>query len=244
MPASVERPRFLPVGDIGLSVEFGADIDPSIHDRVVALDQAVVDGQWPGVIETVPSYRSLLIIYEPAEVSVKTLQSQLEAVLETRQAPQTARHWTVPVAYEPPFGEDVEEVAALLRLSGEEVIRHHTSADFRVYMLGFQPAMPYLGGLPKPLHVSRRVQLRAPAPDRAVAIGGMQSAIVPFASTTGWYLLGRTPVRPFDPRRNTPALFQPGDTIRFRPISATEYYHLDEAANDGDLLAGAELAAA
>lgn len=242
MLGCIDRPRLLPVGDTGLSVEFADSIDPAANDAVAALDHAIAAAEIPGLVETVPSFRSLLVVYEPAVIPWDVLQGRITVLLEDASAGlfiPPRRRWRIPVAYEPPFGEDLAEAAALLSLSEREVVSAHTQAEFRVFMLGFQPGLPNLGGLPKELHISRRTTPRSPVPAGSVTIGGVQAAIMPMASPVGFYLLGRTPVRPFDRRRETAALFRPGDTVRFHEIGAAEYARLDAAAADGDLLAGA-----
>ena len=223
--APQRAPRLLPVGDIGLSVEFGLEITPEANAAVTSLDRSIAAAEIDGIVETVPSFRSLLIVFEPAVVTRATLATQLRSLLAdlgSRPAPPS-RTWIVPVVYEPPFGEDIAEVAALLRKSEREVVAAHTGAEFRVYMLGFQPGLPNLGGLPEGLQISRRLTPRPPVPAGSVIIGGAQGAIMPLSSPTGFYMLGRTPVRVFDHRRREPALFRPGDRIRFRAIPPDEY---------------------
>jgi KipI family sensor histidine kinase inhibitor len=242
MTTQSNLPRLLPVGDTGLSVEFGDAIDPTANQTVASLDRALAVAELPGLIETVPSFRSLLVVYEPAIVPWDVLRQQVQALLAKPSAAETpqGRRWSIPMAYEPPFGEDLAEAASILGLAEDQVVALHAGAEFRVYMLGFQPGLPNLGGLPAELRLSRRTAPRAPVPPRSVAIGGVQGAIFPMATPTGFYMLGRTPVRPFDRRRrDNPALFRPGDIIRFSPISAAEYAELDAAAEAGDLFAGA-----
>ena len=241
MAGAVEHPVFLPVGDTGLSVEFGDKIDPTLNDRVAALDRAIALAEIEGIIETVPSFRSLLVVYEPADIGWDQLQRRLGALLHDGAAnmARPSRRWSVPVVYDPPFGEDLAEAAGILGLAQDRLVAAHTGAEFRVYMLGFQPGMPNLGGLPEILQISRRLVPRAPVPPRSVIIGGVQGAIMPMPTQTGHFLLGRTPVRPFDRRRENPALFQPGDRIQFRQIDTQEFSRLEAAAEAGDLYAGA-----
>ena len=237
------KPRFLPVGDIGLSVEFGPAITLEANEAVTSLDQSIAAAEIDGIVETVPSFRSLLVVFEPAIVSRASLCAQLRSLLAGlggHTAPPS-RAWMVPVIYEPPFGEDLAEVSSRLGKSEREVISAHTGADFRVYMLGFQPGLPNLGGLPKGLQISRRPTPRPPVAAGSVIIGGTQGAIMPLPSPTGFYVLGRTPVCVFDHRRREPALFRPGDQIRFRQIRADEYAHLAELARSGDPNGGATL---
>ncbi len=238
-PALTE-PRFLTVGDIGLSVEFGTEITQEANDAVAALDHAITAAEISGIVETVPSFRSLLVVFEPASIDRASLIQQLRSLLETTsgRAQPIGRKWSVPVAYAP-FGEDLAEVSAMLRMSEREVVAAHTGAEFRVCMLGFQPGLPNLGGLPPRLHISRRTVPRAPVPGGSVMIGGVQGAIMPMPTPSGFYLLGRTPIRLFDQRRKEPALFRPGDSIRFREIGEDEFAGIEQAVADGDIDAGA-----
>ncbi len=225
-------PRFLPVGDLAVTVEFGNSIDPDLNARVMALDLLVAAAEIAGVTETVPAYRSLLICYDPAELSYGALVAQVKDLLKrvTGRRRRAGRLWTVPVAYGGRYGDDLEEVAAALNLSPNEVISAHSGAEYLVYLVGFNPGAPNLGGLPKQLHIPRRTNPRPMVPAGSVAIGGMQSGITSIPSPTGWHLLGRTPVRPYEPDRPEPFLFQPGDSIRFRPIDPEEFSELEGVA--------------
>lgn len=236
-------PRFLPVGDVGLSIQFGVDITPEANKAVTSLDQAIAAAEIDGIVETVPSFRSLLVVFEPAIVTRASLCTRLRSLLEADMlcVPLPGRRWIVPTIYEPPFGEDLAEIASQLGKSEREIISAHTGAEFHVYMLGFQPGLPNLGGLPEDLHLSRRTTLRPPVPGGSVIIGGAQGAIMPLSSPTGFYMLGRTPVCVFDHRRREPALFRPGDRIRFRAIRADEYARLAESAESGSSNGGATL---
>lgn len=238
-------PRFLAVGDMGISVQFGTEIDRVTNDCVTALDRLIAAAPLRGVIETVPSYRSLLVIFEPALIERAALLASLQALAARagRSGPRAGRDWSIPVVYEPPFGEDLCEVAGLLGLSPPDVVAAHTRGPFRVYMLGFQPGLPNLGGLPPELHVSRRTVPRSPVPGGSVMIGGGQGAIMSLPTPSGFYLLGRTPIRLFDRRRPEPALLKAGDTIRFRQIGAGEFAAIDAAVAAGDVDAGVVLEA-
>ena len=237
-------PRFLPVGDLALSVEFGDVIDPVLNAAVIALDVALAAAELPGITETVPTYRSLLICYDPAEIDHATLVAAVRSLLPSLSSVSASlrggRRWVVPVAYGGPYGADLEEAAAVLGLSPEQVVSLHAGADFLVYLVGFNPGAPNLGGLPPPLHIARRAVPRPSVPASSVAIGGMQSGITSIDSPTGWYVLGRTPVKPYDPRRSPPFLFEAGDRIRFRPIGPDEFTRLVREAAPGDAIAELE----
>ena len=159
----VAQARFLPAGECALVVEFGATIDPVLNDRVLALDAALSARRLDGIVETVPTYRSLMIYFEPRlwshEALVGVLQSLESAPPAARLAP---RHWVVPACYEPPCAEDLGDVAQALSLSPQRVAALHAGAGYRVYMYGFAPGYVFLGGLPAELAISRRASPRQP----------------------------------------------------------------------------------
>ncbi len=221
-------PRFLPVGDAALTVEFGDAITPELNAQVIALDIALAAAELDGIIETTPSYRSLLICYEPLEISFQQLVAELRRLVSSggsvRQAQPVA--WRVPVAYDPPHALDLPEVAQRLGLTEAQVVALHAGAEYQVYMVGFAPGLPYLGPLPAGLHISRRETPRPSVPAGAVMIGGIQANIVPMPVPSAWYVLGQTPLRLFDPGRQDPFLFRAGDRLRFRRIDAAEFNHL------------------
>jgi 5-oxoprolinase (ATP-hydrolysing) subunit B len=227
-PSCRGYPRFLPVGDAALTVEFGDAIKPELNEAVVALDIALAAAELGGVVETVPSYRSLLICYEPLEISFQQLVTELRRMLsaDDRMPASGSVAWTVPVVYDPPCAEDLAEVAHHLSLTEEQVITIHSEADYQVYAVGFAPGLPYLGGLPPALHISRREKPRPRVAAGAVMIGGIQAAIVPVPMPSAWYSLGRTPLRLFDLGRQDPFLFRPGDRVRFRRIDVGEFDRL------------------
>ena len=233
MPSPV-YPRFLPVGDAALTVEFGNAITPEINEAVVALDIALAAVELDGIVETVPSYRSLLVCYEPLEISFQQLVTELRPLLSRSDRMQAggSATWSVPVVYDPPCAEDLTEVAQRLVLTEQQVIAIHSAAEYQVYTIGFAPGLPYLGGLPSALHISRREAPRPSVPAGAVMIGGIQAAIVPIPMPSAWYSLGRTPLRLFDPQRRDPFLFRPGDRVRFRRIDLSEFDRLAAVTTD------------
>ncbi|HET6377857.1 MAG TPA: allophanate hydrolase subunit 1 [Methylocella sp.] len=232
------KPRYLPAGESALTVEFGTRIDPSVHDCVLALDAAVAAAQLDGVIETVPTYRSLLIHFDPRRLTTEALIQALGR-LDMAQAPPASqrRRWRIPVCYEKPYGEDIEEVAALLGIDPAEVVNLHAGASYRVYMYGFAPGWTFLGGLPERLAVPRRAVPRAPAQPGALLIAGGQALIAGCAMPTGWYAVGRTPVKMFNPKRERAFFAAAGDGICFERIGAGTFEALSLAASAGEIVA-------
>jgi len=218
-------------------VEFGDAISPELNEAVVGLDIALAASELEGITDTVPSYRSLLICYEPLEISYPRLVAGLRRLIASGPPVRGGgtADWTVPVVYDLPYADDLAEVSRLLGLTQAAVIALHTAADFQVYTVGFAPGLPYLGGLPPELHISRRETPRSQVPVGAIMIGGMQAVIVSIPLPTGWYVLGRTPLRPFEPEREDPFLFRAGDHVRFRRIDAVEFDRLANLPSE-DLL--------
>ncbi|PZO02233.1 MAG: allophanate hydrolase [Hyphomicrobiales bacterium] len=231
-------PLFLDAGEAALVVEFGRTVDPAISDRVLALDAALAADPPDGLRELVPTYRSLMIHYDPLRLD----RARLIALVEERLvAPATrgraAALWTIPCCYEPPHGEDLAEMAALMGHAASEAASIHASALYRVYMYGFSPGFTYLGGLPEAIAISRRTKPRPPHESKAVLVGGGLSAIASFAMPTGWYVVGRTPERLYAPERTSAFLFEPGDSLRFEPIDAATFSALDARAEAGEVVA-------
>ena len=165
------KARYLPAGESALVVEFGDTIDPKIHDQVLALDAAVQQAKWEGVTETVPTYRSLMIHFDPRRLTTEALADALAGLDYASAPPRTRRQfWRIPACYDPPHGEDIVEVAAILDLSPERIIGLHLGARYRVYMYGFAPGFTFLGGLPNELTIPRRVVPRPPAPPGSLLI--------------------------------------------------------------------------
>jgi KipI family sensor histidine kinase inhibitor len=236
-PADKVYPRILHAGDSAFVIEFGDGVDPRANARVLALDALVRRQELPGVVEIVPTYRSLLVQFDPDAVDGREVLRRLQALdLEHPREPPKGRRWTVPVCYGGEHGIDLEEVAKRHDLTAEEVVAIHGSGSYRVYMIGFAPGFAYLGGLDPRLHTPRRQNPRTRTPAGSVSIGGIQAAISSVEAPSGWHLLGRTPVRAFDPDREPPFLFSTGDTVRFEPISAEEFAALDARASKDDPL--------
>jgi inhibitor of KinA len=237
----LRKPRFLPVGESALVVEFGATIDPKIHDCVLALNEAIQQGNIEGVTETVPTYRSLMIHFDPHRLTAEGL---IDAVAKLRYEAMPSRmgrqRWHIPACCDPPHGEDIAEAAALLGLPQERVISLHLGALYRVYMYGFAPGYTFLGGLPKELTLPRRAVPRAPAPAGSLLIAGVQALIASCAMPTGWYGIGRTPVKMFDPSRTPAFLANIGDEICFERIDLAAFDAFCRQAEAGELVATAE----
>ena len=216
--------RFLPAGDTAVIVEFGDSIDRVVSERVLRLSALVRAATLPGVVETVPTFRSLLVHYEPEATDSASLTAAIENLLERGSGDaQPVKLWRIPACYEISHAPDLAEVAQRTGLGTAEVVDLHSSTHFHIYMIGFVAGYPYMGDLPAPLVLPRRADPRIRVPPGSIAIATSLSAIYPLESPGGWHLIGATPISLFDPRRSRPALLSPGDAVRFEPITAREF---------------------
>ncbi len=235
------QPRFLNLGDRALTLEFGDTIDRQLVIAVAALDvrltQEITAGRLAGVIETVPTFRSLTVIFDPLVLPRAVLQDRLMAVLSETEtsAEQSSRRWCLPVCYGGEYGPDLESVAEAKDLTPEKVIDLHVSQNYLVYMIGFLPGFPFMGDVISALDMPRRTEPRVRVPAGSVAITGQQTAIYPWESPGGWQLLGRCPLTLFDAGRPQPALLAPGDRVAFHAVTGERYQELFELDQGGVL---------
>lgn len=233
--------RYLSCGDTAFSVEFGNDVSPQINGQVMALHAAVgqarADGGLAGLVETVPSMRSLMVTYDPLATTRAALQPQIDALIaHDLSADAVGRKVRLPCCYDDPeFAPDVAEVAQRTGKTPEQVIALHLASPFKVYLLGFMPGLPYAVGLDRSLYLPRREQPRVRVPRSSVAIAMDQTTIYPFESPGGWHLIGRTPLWMFDQRREQPLFLAPGDAIAFERIDRATYDAIARQVEAGTL---------
>jgi inhibitor of KinA len=223
------EPRFRLAGDRGLLVEYGEGIAPEVNAKVQAMARLLEAEPPLGVVEVVPSYRSLLLVYEPLQVGPAELENALKTLAEKLGGVAAAKGKVVeiPVCYGGGHGPDIEFVAERAGLCVEEVIARHSSVEYPIYMIGFTPGFPFLGGLDERLHTPRLETPRFRVPGGSVGIANGQTGIYPVESPGGWRLIGRTPLTLFSPDRSEPFLYRVGDRIRFTPITPEEFVWLE-----------------
>ncbi len=235
-----------PLGDAAVLIEFGdrigLDVLASVQDAMASLEREPICG----VVECVPSYTTLTVYYDitqiahshhnsssPYEALCLLLEARLAHVQQQSLADSAEQSPVIriPVCYGDEFGPDLNEVAAYHSMSSEEVVRIHTGADYTIYAIGFAPGFPYLGGMSESIAVPRKGTPRLRIPEGSVGIAGTQTGIYPLETPGGWQIIGRTPLRLFQPEQDPPVLLTAGRTVQFYPITAAQYeawHHLDD----------------
>ncbi len=227
--------QFLASGDTGLTVQFGFDVDRGLSAQIMALRSAVDDAGLVGVVETVPTYRSLLVHYDPMLTSQSKLIAALKPMIAQLDAGQNdkARLFTLPLCWEGEFAPDLVHVADFAKMSPEEVISIVTETEHFIYMLGFAPGMPYMGDLPQALNIPRkRVPVKRVEKGSVMVATGL-TVIYPAANPTGWHVVGRCPVPIFDLGRSEPVFLSPGDRVRFRVVDAVDFARIESRVAEG-----------
>lgn len=226
---------FLQNGDTAITVCFENEISKEVNGFVTSFICAVEQKGIKGVIELIPAFNSVTVLYDSTVTSAGTLKIKLERIIKKLGNSQqsSAVLYKIPVCYEEEFSPDMKNVEAHTGLSREEIIEIHSSTDYLIYMLGFLPGFAYLGEMDKRLATPRLDSPRVEISRGAVGIGGEQTGIYPVASPGGWQLIGRTPVLVYDRERENPILYKSGDYIRFVPISRNEYFEIEKAVQGG-----------
>jgi inhibitor of KinA len=231
-------PRFLDAGEAALIVEFGDRVDTELNDRVLSLDASISDLALSGVRETVPTYRSLMIQYDPLAIGRDALVETIAGLVEGPVAPRRAvSRWKVPCCYDGELGEDLAQIADLSGLPIRRVVELHGQALYRIHMYGFAPGFCYLGGTPQELAISRRASPRPPTRPNVVLLAGGLSLISTVSMPTGWWIIGTTPERMFAPEREPALLAEVGDLVEFSPIDRATFDALEKRAGTGEIVA-------
>lgn len=227
--------RYLVAGDSAVCVEFGNEISPEINKKIRAFKIAVEKSDIPGIVETVPTYRSLLVHYHPEVIGFKVLTEKFDKLMGSLSSipipPPTVIE--IPVLYGGEMGPDIENVAEHNHKTVEEVIKIHTSEEYLIYMIGFIAGFPYLGGMSKEIATPRLKSPRVKIEGGSVGIAGEQTGIYPVASPGGWQLIGRTPLKLYDADREKPVLLEAGQYIKFAAVTEEEYKKIEKEVEDG-----------
>lgn len=239
MPHNALPPVCLPIAEYTLLVQWKNRIDPALNDAVQRLYRTLSAMALPGLLDLVPAYSSLALVLDPdyfdrkfPEVDpLQVAQGWVEVALKSPGGLKAVvgRPVEIPVCYEGEFAPDLERLAVWSGMSVSEIIAHHTGPEYRVYLIGFLPGFAYMGTVDARLAAPRLARPRERVPAGSVGIAGLQTGIYPLESPGGWNLIGRTPLRLFDPQRAEPVLLRPGDRVRFRAISPAEFHQMEQA---------------
>lgn len=230
-------PRFLAAGCSALLVEFGDCVSMDLNRQTIQLLNAIQGSDTPGILALVPSYRSLLIDYDIRKISGKALTEKIKCLIgqvETRKCSRAT--WSIPSCYDETLGLDIAEIAKKLDATTDDVAGLHQAQAYDIYMIGFLPGFPYAGDLPQQLQFPRKTTPRLKIPAGSVAIATNQTAIYPIESPGGWHILGRTPIKLFNPQDDPPVPFAPGDRLHFESVSLTEYRKIEKAVSKGEFI--------
>lgn len=226
---------FLQNGDSAVTVQFKNEISKEVNSYVTSLCAEIENNKIKGVIEYIPTFCSVSVLYDCTLISAKKLISKLEKIIKNIKitTSRKAKLYEIPVCYDDCFALDMGNVCEHSHLTREEVIARHSGRDYLIYMLGFLPGFAYLGGMDEALATPRLDSPRSEIFEGAVGIGGEQTGIYPVASPGGWQLIGKTPVKVYDKERENPILYSSGDYIRFVPVSLAEYDQIETQINTG-----------
>jgi len=231
-------PRILHAGDSCVVVEFGSAISLDINSKVQSLYRSLKNKNIQGIKELIPTYRSLAVYFDPLELPLEKLKETLNSfsLMDGKDTTLGRTLLVVPVCYGGELGPDIENVAKHNNLSVDEVIEIHSRPDYYCYMLGFTPGFSYLGGMDERIATPRLQTPRTLIPAGSVGIAGKQTGIYPIDSPGGWQLIGRTPLKMFDPASEKPTLIEAGYWVRFKPIPFEEYQYISSEVAKGTYL--------
>ncbi len=231
--------RFLMTGDTSVLVEFGNEISTEINARIRAFNIALEKRGLPGIVETVPTYRSLTVHYRPEIIRFEKLREALKELLGSLDAVEIppASVVEIPVLYGGDMGPDIGFVAEHNNKTIEEVIKIHSAPEYLIYMLGFTPGFPYMGGMSAEIATPRLTSPRVKIPGGSVGIAGSQTGVYPIDSPGGWQLIGRTPLKLYDAQREKPILLQAGQYVKYRPITQAEFDDIAAQVEKGGYVA-------
>ncbi|TYS69479.1 5-oxoprolinase subunit PxpB [Sutcliffiella horikoshii] len=229
--------NFHPLGDTGIQVLFGSDISEETNQQIRMFADYLKKYKVEGITELVPAYTTLTVFYRPDKISYSDLCNTLKNIkkgLQKEEVPSSATVYEIPVLYGGDVGPDLSEVASYNDMTEDEVVSIHSNQPYLIYMMGFVPGFPYLGGMPQEIATPRRENPRAKIETGSVGIAGEQTGVYPLETPGGWQIIGRTPVKLYNPEKEEPILLSAGAYIRFVPVGQKEYDEIEEAVSRGE----------
>lgn len=240
--ATLQTPRLRPIGDVSLLIEFGESVDVAVNARAAAFERQIRSANITGLLETATTIKSVTVRYDPITLPLEKLTYELEQLLasassirehDTLSAVQNGRLWEIPVCYDIACAPDLSQMSRALKLPADKVARLHCANPQQVFMIGFAPGFLYAGLLPETLHLPRRDNISPAIPPGAVICAVGQTCIAATEMPTGWYEIGRSPLRNFSPEQDPAVTIIAGDQLQFTPISRDELDTLDAARDEG-----------
>ncbi len=227
--------RIKNAGDCAVTVEFDNEISEKVNQHVVQLKESINKSKLEGIDSVIPTYRALLIQYNPQNITYRLLLDKIDGFINgiATSVDSHSKVFVIPVCYGSEFGPDIDTVAKQNKLMHEEVVKIHSGLDYRIYMLGFTPGFPYLGGMDKRIETPRLEKPRTKIRAGSVGIAGGQTGIYPIDSPGGWQIIGRTPLMLFDKEKESPILLEAGSYIRFKPIDMETYLKIEKTIKLG-----------
>ena len=225
-----DKIKFLTAGDSAIVMEFGNTIEKEINAKIAAVVENLKKKNIDGILDILPTYRSILINYDPVKISYSEMVETLKGLSKSDKANQSdeVRLIEIPTLYGKEYGPDIEFVAENANLSVDEVIKIHSGTDYLVYMMGFMPGFTYLGGLDPRIATPRLKSPRLKIEPGSVGIAANQTGMYPLESPGGWQLIGRTPLKLYDDTKEPPVFIQAGDYIRYIPIDEKKYKKIEK----------------
>jgi len=239
MPLPITDIRFFQISENAISLEFGDDINKDTLKRITKLNRCMKQNPFAGLLSTIPAYTTLTLYFNPVGLmndpnlkgsnTLDKISRYIKSINAETNTDQEvySQIINIPVCYDPIFGFDLEELSSFYQLKKEEIIEIHSSVVYTVYMIGFVPGFPYLGGLSEKLTTPRKQNPRPAIPAGSVGIAGQQTGIYPLETPGGWQIIGKTPIKLFDVNRQQPSLLKAGDKLKFEPISLREFEQIE-----------------
>ena len=225
------KPKIMVISDNSIIIEYPPAISKEINSNIRSIVREIKNNLSEEIVDIIPAYHNIIVGYDCLEVDPLVLCDKISAIVSTISESDIVEREIVeiPVCYEEPYGLDLDDVCEIHSISKEELIRKHTEPEYLVYMIGFTPGFPYLGGMDESLATPRKKEPRSKIPAGSVGIAGSQTGVYPIASPGGWQIIGRTPLKLFDPYRNNPVMIEAGQYIKYISISAKEFEDIERS---------------
>lgn len=225
------KPKIMVISDNSIIIEYPPAISEEINGNIRSVTKAIKSRLGDEIVDIIPAYHNIIIGYDCLAVDPEVLCEKISVLVSgiEKSGAEEKEIVEIPVCYEEPYGLDMEDVCRIHNISKEELIRKHTKPEYLVYMIGFTPGFPYLGGMDESLATPRKKEPRSKIPAGSVGIAGSQTGVYPIASPGGWQIIGRTPLKLFDPYRENPVMIEAGQYIRYVSISAEEFEKIERS---------------